>query len=94
MWSSDEITEVIRQHLSMHAGVPDFVNDQDLFESGIVNSLFAIQLMTFLEGCFRIEVTSQDLDLNYFRTVNQIVSFVERKRADARGSMSVSDFTL
>lgn len=39
-----------------HGVIADLNDDEDLFESGIVNSLFAIQLMTFIEKSFALEV--------------------------------------
>jgi methoxymalonate biosynthesis acyl carrier protein len=51
-----------------------------LFESGIVNSLFAVQLMTYLEKTFRIEVTMDDLSLENFESINSTSSFVLSKK--------------
>jgi methoxymalonate biosynthesis acyl carrier protein len=55
-------------------------DDDNLFESGIVNSLFAVQLMTFLEKTFIIEVTMDDLSMENFESVNATSLFVERKQ--------------
>jgi acyl carrier protein len=55
-------------------------DDLDIFESGVVNSLFAIELMTFLEKAFSIKVTMDDLDMDNFKTVNATSAFVQRKK--------------
>ncbi len=60
--------------------IPDLNDDDNLFESGIVNSLFAVQLMTFLEKSFNIEVTMDDLSMDNFESVTATSSFVERKQ--------------
>lgn len=54
-------------------------DDDDMFATGYVNSMFAMQLVQFVESEFGITVESEDLDLDNFRTVASIASFVERK---------------
>jgi acyl carrier protein len=48
---------------------------------GFVNSLFAMQLVLFVEKEFDVRVENDDLDLENFRSANAIVRFVERKQA-------------
>ena len=54
-------------------------NPRRLFETGIVNSLFAVQLMTFVEKTFAIEVEMEDLDIENFKSLNATAAFVMRK---------------
>ncbi|HEX2058860.1 MAG TPA: phosphopantetheine-binding protein [Actinomycetota bacterium] len=54
-------------------------DDDDMFATGYVNSMFAMQLVQFVESEFGITVESDDLELDNFRTVSAIASFVERK---------------
>lgn len=56
-------------------------DDEDIFSLGFVNSLFAMQLVMFLEKEFGIRVENKDLDLGNFRTINAINEFIERKSA-------------
>ena len=58
-------------------------DDEDMFATGYVNSMFALQLVQFVEGEFGVTVDSDDLELDNFRTVSSIASFVERKQAAA-----------
>lgn len=51
----------------------------DIFALGYVNSLFAMQLVMFLEKNFGIRVDNKDLDMNNFKSINAICEFVERK---------------
>ena len=60
----------------------DLQDDQDIFALGFVNSLFAMQLVLFVESEFGISVENEDLDIDNFRTVNAIVALVERKTAE------------
>lgn len=55
--------------------------DDDIFAMGFVNSLFAMQLVLFVEQEFGIAVEDEDLELDNFRSVNRIADLVERKSA-------------
>ena len=61
--------------------MPNLADDDNLFESGIVNSLFAVQLMTFIEKTFAIEVGIDDLDIENFKSLNAAAAFVVTKTA-------------
>jgi len=74
------IKDAVRHFVSSAIHVAQLDNDADLFESGIVNSLFAVQLMTFLEKTFDIEVGTDDLDIENFKSVNATTAFVMGKR--------------
>ena len=89
MSAIEEVTEVkdtVRRFISNATRIPDLHDDDDLFESGIVNSLFAVQLMTFIEKTFAIEVGMEDLDIENFKSLNATAAFVVRKRLASRAS--------
>ncbi|KFU82067.1 Phosphopantetheine attachment site [Amycolatopsis lurida] len=75
---SDTKTDILR-FVSGHAGGADIAGDEDLFDSGLVNSLFIVQLVMWLERGFGITLAGGDLDLDNFRTVDAITAFVARK---------------
>ncbi len=79
-----EITQTpkatIRNFILDSINIPDLNDDDNLFESGIVNSLFAVQLMTFLEKSFNIEVTMDDLSMDNFESINATSTFVQKKQ--------------
>jgi acyl carrier protein len=54
-------------------------DDDDVFGNGYGNSLFAMQLVEFVEERFGIELVEDDLDVESFRTVSRIAALVERK---------------
>ena len=56
--------------------------DDHLFESGILNSLFAVQLMTFIEKALTIEVGIDDLDIENFKSIHATTAFVLKKMPD------------
>lgn len=76
----EEVGQVVIHYLAQHDSSPIVDHDEDLFDTGRVNSLFAIQLIGFLESHFGIKVTVEDLDLANFATINRIVTFVVGKQ--------------
>jgi methoxymalonate biosynthesis acyl carrier protein len=56
----------------------DLRDDEDIFESGLVNSLFAMQLLLFVEQEFAIEISGEELEQDNFRTVDSITALVGR----------------
>jgi acyl carrier protein len=74
-----DIKQALREFIARSVRIAVLDDDDDLFESGIVNSLFAVQLMTFVERRFGIEVAEEDLELDNFRSLNATTGFVLRK---------------
>ena len=72
--------DIIRNYIMENVNLQELNDDFDIFEAGLVNSLFAIELMTFLEKAFSIKVTMDDLDMENFKTVNSTGRFVQRKK--------------
>ncbi|MCX4723197.1 acyl carrier protein [Streptomyces sp. NPDC090052] len=54
--------------------------DHDLFGSGLVTSMFAMELVVHLEGEYDIVISGPDLKLENFRTVQSMGSLVLRLR--------------
>jgi methoxymalonate biosynthesis acyl carrier protein len=78
---SGDVKQTLRQFVTRSINLTDLADDDDLFESGLVNSLFAIQLMTFIEKTFAVEVDADDLDIKNFRSVSAATDFVLKKSA-------------
>ena len=79
------IKEAVKRFLVASIRVQDLGDDDNLFASGIVNSLFAIQLLTFVEKTFAIEVGMEDLDIENFKSLNATTAFVLRKNGGRSG---------
>jgi methoxymalonate biosynthesis acyl carrier protein len=58
---------------------PDLGDDEDIFVLGLVNSLFAMQLVMFVENEFGLKVEDEDLEVDNFKSVDAIAGLVERK---------------
>jgi methoxymalonate biosynthesis acyl carrier protein len=54
--------------------------DHDLFSSGLVSSMFAMQLVVFLEETYDIAIVGPELKLDNFRTVQAMTGLVLRLR--------------
>ncbi|PYO97415.1 MAG: hypothetical protein DMD60_07055 [Gemmatimonadetes bacterium] len=55
--------------------------DVDLFAAGIVDSLMFVKLLASLEEHFSIHVSFEELEIDDFRTLREIASFVAAKQA-------------
>ena len=67
--------EIIQQTLDK----PLDDNDQ-LVESGIVDSLGIMSLLSFLEEKFSVQIPSEDLSPENFASVSTITALIERQR--------------
>lgn len=55
--------------------------DEDIFSLGFVNSLFAMELVMFIEKSFTIAIPNDELQIDNFRTVRSMSDLVERRTA-------------
>ena len=78
-----ENKEKVRAFLNRFFRDHVLADDEDIFATGYVNSMFAMQLVQFVEGEFGIAVENEDLELDNFRSLNAITALVERKAAAA-----------
>jgi len=78
----NRVKETVKRFILSSINIEHLNDDDDLFESGFVNSLFAVQLMTFIEKTFAIEVGMEDLDIENFKSLNAAAAFVVRKNEE------------
>ncbi|GEB53036.1 MULTISPECIES: acyl carrier protein [Streptomyces] len=72
---TEEITRFLADALGQPVGPRD-----DYFAQGLADSLFALELVTFVEERFGLTVEVEDLDLDSFRTAERVTRFVRRKK--------------
>jgi len=77
----NDIKQTLRDFLLASINIADLDDEDNLFELGIVNSLFAVQLMTFIEKTFDLEVEADDLDIENFKSLNAAGAFVMKKKS-------------
>ncbi len=58
-------------------------NDADLIDEGLLDSLVFVDLITHLEVEFQIEISIAELEIDNFRSINQIAAFMGRQSATA-----------
>lgn len=73
----------IKEFLARFFRNHELKDDEDIFALGFVNSLLAMQLVSFVEKEFQVTIEDDDLDLDNFRTINSIDELIEKKRTAA-----------
>lgn len=81
--SNSEVRQSVKDFLLKYVKDDDLEDDDDIFELGYVNSLFAMQLVLFVEKDFSMSVSRDDLDLKNFSSVDAIVALIEKSGATA-----------
>ncbi|MFG6095150.1 acyl carrier protein [Leptolyngbyaceae cyanobacterium CCMR0082] len=74
-----EVKEKLYGFLSEHFQDYQLQEDEDIFATGFINSMFAMQLVLFIEQEFQLTVEDEELDFENFRTVNAMTQLIERK---------------
>ncbi|GGY16630.1 acyl carrier protein [Streptomyces minutiscleroticus] len=81
----DEIERLVRAFLAAEAdGESEPERDEDLFQSGRMDSLVALHLVTWTESTFGFEVDVDELNLASFVTVAKITDFVADKLGETQ----------
>ncbi len=68
----------IRQFITDRFPKVTFSDEQDIFEMGFVNSLFAMELVMFIEQRFGLRVPNQELRRETFRSVEAMTELIDR----------------
>ncbi|WP_049576572.1 acyl carrier protein [Nonomuraea sp. SBT364] len=55
---------------------------QDIFALGFVNSLFAMELVMFVEKTFGVTIPNEELRIDNFRTADAMSALVSRLSSD------------
>jgi methoxymalonate biosynthesis acyl carrier protein len=79
----DDAKLKIKAFLSGFFQAAELNENDDIFALGFINSLFAMQLVTWVEKEFEIRIEDEDLDLENFNTIGAIADLVARKSRHA-----------
>ncbi|MBN6042346.1 acyl carrier protein [Amycolatopsis sp. 195334CR] len=71
----------VREYITAHLGGKTVPDNEDLFTGGHLNSLFAVQIVVWLEKEFGIAVRGGDLTLDNFRSIGDIAAFIGKNGA-------------
>ncbi|KYC36599.1 D-alanyl carrier protein [Scytonema hofmannii PCC 7110] len=76
-----EIQPTIKEFLARFFRNHNLQLDEDIFALGFVNSMFAMQLVLFIEQEFQLTIDNEDLEFDNFRSINAMTRLIERKTA-------------
>lgn len=75
----ETIRATVRAFVLTRTGEPDLEDDTDFFRQGLATSLFAMEIITFVEREFAFTVEVEDLSLDNFRSISACAAFVAAK---------------
>ena len=81
--TADNAAEKIAGFIRERFPEADFTDTDDIFSLGFINSLFAMELVMYLEKTFDITLGNEDLRIDNFRTVKAMAGLVGRYVAPA-----------
>jgi acyl carrier protein len=73
--SNDRIIHLLSERI--HVEAPSA--DTDLMESGLLDSLTLVELMSSLEEQFGINISFDEIEIDNFRSARRIAEFVNRR---------------
>ncbi len=73
----------LRHFLFQHISPCELSDDDDIFSLGLVNSLFAMQLVTFIEEQYKLTVENHELDLANFNSLDNMANYIDSKHTAA-----------
>ena len=74
-----EIKQKVRNFLAEFVQTENLDDDDNLFETGMLNSLFAMQLVLFIEKEFGFQVSNENLSMDNFKSINAVAEMIVRE---------------
>lgn len=75
-----DIAQKLRDYFAKEAPGTDLAGDTQLLDTGILDSLAVVKLLTFIEESFGVEITDDEFDPDNFETLDAIEALVAAKR--------------
>lgn len=76
----DQIREFIMENLAHAKGITSFTDDENLMESGVVDSLGIFRIVSFLEEELHVRVSDEEINAETLQSVNSIEQLVRSKK--------------
>jgi acyl carrier protein len=76
---SDKIKEFIRTEVSPELQLSELTDEEPLIESGVIDSLGVLKIMSFLDESFGVDLSSEEIRLENFKNVRTICDLVARQ---------------
>ena len=80
---SNTVQEQILEFVKGRFPQEEFDAAKDIFQLGFVNSLFALELVMFIEKTFGITIRNEELQIDNFRSANSMAELVGRHQPAA-----------
>ena len=75
----EQAKEKLRAFLARHIAGRTIADEDQIFAAGFVSSMFAMQLVLFLEKNFKIAIANEDLEIKNFASINAMAELIARK---------------
>jgi acyl carrier protein len=75
----DQIREFVRENLAAPKGIATFTDEEALTETGVIDSLGILRLVSFLEENFGVRVGDEEITADNMQSINIIEQFVISK---------------
>lgn len=75
----------IREFIRGRYPTAEVRDSDDIFSLGYINSLFAMELVVFIERTYGIQIPNEELSLDNFRTIRNMAVVVERQLSASGG---------
>ena len=77
------IRQFITEDMLFNADGFDYGDDDSLLEAGIVDSLGVMELVTFMDRKYQINVPPEDISPENFDSVKRLAAYIRRRHAGA-----------
>lgn len=84
-FSRERVKENIRGFIMRAARLRALDDDEQLFGSGLITSLFAMQLIEHIEREYPVFVEGEEMKIETFRSVSAVSEYIEGKLARGGG---------
>jgi methoxymalonate biosynthesis acyl carrier protein len=75
-----EIKAYIGQNMTKFDDEADFSDSDNIFQLGVVNSLFAMKLLNFIENHLHVTIDDDDVEIANFATIDNMIKLINKKR--------------
>lgn len=78
----EEVRQFIQKTFRAQVALTPVEDDTPLFSSGIIDSFGVLELISFLEDTFKIEIDMTQYELSAFDTVRKIAALIAKLRGE------------
>jgi len=82
--TNEKIRKFIESNLIVYDDDVELGDDDNIFQLGFVNSLFAMKMIGFIESEFDVIIENDDLDITNFSSICNVVNFINLKMSKVK----------